>query len=353
MTSKTFGKIPRAVNTPTWTLMEKDTAAGEFERHILPNSGLKLLVGHGFGPSKYRLQYYLPDIRSSPADHVPVDKDEKLNADEYAYGFIGNRNAHKFLIITTPDSFHNHVVVPTSYQHRYSEIRVHRRKESTHNVVQNIPSLICGFIAIDEAHRWVSRDKRPWHDIKQLHKHHAQDYIPSCLPMSGTPIFTGPRNIIGPLMCLKDERETFKRHYIDPHGVTVQDLETFELEWIQLIKKLKVGTTSRKAAASRLKHHLWFGISKEGTEPKHQLVKPDLATGNVESMPVDDQQILAKATVVSDANGTNDRLSALALVSSHRANSCFLETLRDIIKKGCTKLTISPTGGSNMIVVLH
>ena len=100
--------------------------------------------------------------------------------------------------------------------------------------------------------------------------------------MSGTPIVTGSKNIIDPLLCLKDDRGARNKHYVDPHEVIIEEHDDFELRWNQLIKTLKAGKTNRDAAVSlatefgskisdsfirRLKHHLWFQVSMIAIPP--------------------------------------------------------------------------------------
>ena len=144
----------------------------EFETNIKPHSGVKLKVGSSVWAEQTSAQtspgWYKE--RPLPPNRLPIHKEERMTVDNYTHEFFGNRNAHRYLIITTSDSFINHVVTHINYKHHFSMIQSTRNNLYTFTQMQFIFPLICSFIAEDEAHKWVSRDKRPWSAIKLRHK---------------------------------------------------------------------------------------------------------------------------------------------------------------------------------------
>lgn len=62
--------------------------------------------------------------------------------------------------------------------------------------------------------------------------------------MSGTPLVTGPVNLIGPLSCMKDTKakrqaERNDEDYNDTHHCTVAELHAFEKRWKAVLKSMR------------------------------------------------------------------------------------------------------------------
>ena len=214
----------------------------EFEKHYDPNAGLdlKFIVAHGEGKTKFPIESHIAGLRGALAKPLPSEN-RPLMSNEYQYNTLPRKDQHRYLILTTPASFQRQCLDLVHHQHKYTI------KQGRQNVtrMQRIPALVASLIVVDESHRSVNAFISPWKEIKELHLNHNEIGIPSLIAMTGTPLVTGPANLHGPLLCLKDAEAERQDDYVDPHGLTVDELLAFETQWKALTKANKDGNVDK------------------------------------------------------------------------------------------------------------
>ena len=234
----------------------------QWNDHYVPQDHFKmtLILGHAKYASRYSLKSsYKADLKGVRRRDKPEDaSDRAIRPFENKYVYKPSKKAHKYLIISTPDSVESQCDNSVTENHFYTKPGKGKKPVAT-SVSQPLPSMIVALIGIDESHRYKSPFINPWTYIKKLAERMIDVGIPKTMGMTGTPLTIGPENLEAIVGCLTDPRRD--QSLKNPRTLTVDDIKECAEQFEECTTAITKGKSAYKNKLNQIMTKLGLGLT--------------------------------------------------------------------------------------------
>lgn len=236
-------KATRGANLAIVALPQLYNWIREWETHYVPTEHfqMELIVAHSKYKGKYPIDKAMKNLAGVRVENEPADAHERLiDEPENMYVYQGSRAAHKYFILSTPNSFEPHCGRKVCEKRTWTRTTTGKKPRQLEQT-QSLPSLVVGLIVVDESHKFKSPSAEPWKLIERLKKRMNDLGIPKLLNLTGTPFITSFDNLSATLTALMDPEA--RKDVVNPRDLSTEDVVEYTSRFKEYTSAITKGKT--------------------------------------------------------------------------------------------------------------